>query len=85
VWLAPKHPEWKTKQPCKAVLDNDMKALAETGEKGLVELIMASHAGMSTAEFEKIVTEWFKTACHPRFKKRYTGLGYQPMLGACRF
>ena len=78
--LAPQHPEWKTKQPFKAVLDNDLKALAAAGEKGLVELIMASHAGMSTAEFEKIVTDWFKTAKHPRFKRPYTELAYQPML-----
>jgi phosphoglycolate phosphatase-like HAD superfamily hydrolase len=78
--LAPQHPEWKTKQPFKAVLDNDLEALAASGEKGLVELIMVSHAGMSTAEFEKIVTEWFKTAKHPRFKRPYTELAYQPMV-----
>ena len=78
--LAPKHPEWKTKQPFKAVLDDDMKALAAAGEKGLVELIMASHAGMSTAEFEAIVTDWLDKARHPRFKRRYTELAYQPML-----
>ena len=78
--MAPQHPEWKTKQPFKAVLDNDLKALAAAGEKGLVELVMASHAGMSTAEFEAIVTDWFKTAVHPRFKKPYTELAYQPML-----
>jgi phosphoglycolate phosphatase-like HAD superfamily hydrolase len=78
--LAPQHPEWKTKQPFKAVLDNDIKALAAAGEKGLVELVMASHAGMSTAEFEKIVTDWFKTARHPRFKRPYTELAYQPMV-----
>jgi len=78
--LAPQHPEWKTTQPFKAVLDNDPKALAATGEKGLLELIMASHAGMSTAEFETIVTDWFKTARHPRFKRPYTELAYQPML-----
>jgi phosphoserine phosphatase len=78
--LAPQHPEWRTKQPFKAVLDNDLKALAASGEKGMVELVMASHAGMSTAEFEKIVTDWFKTAKHPRFKRAYTELAYQPML-----
>jgi phosphoglycolate phosphatase-like HAD superfamily hydrolase len=77
--LAPRHPEWKTTQPFKAVLDNDMKALAAAGEKGLLELVMASHAGMSTVEFEAIVAEWFKTAVHPRFKKPYTELTYQPM------
>jgi phosphoserine phosphatase len=78
--LAPRHPEWKTKQPFKAVLDNDLEALAASGEKGMVELVMASHAGMSTTEFEKIVTDWFKKARHPRFKRPYTDLAYQPML-----
>jgi len=83
--LAPKHPEWKTKQPFKAVLDNDLKALAADGEKGMVELVMASHAGMSTAEFEAIVTDWLAKARHPRFKRRYTELAYQPMLELLAF
>jgi len=83
--LAPKHPEWKTKQPFKAVLDNDLKALAAAGEKGMVELVMASHAGMSTAEFEAIVTDWLDKARHPRFKRRYTELAYQPMLELLAF
>ena len=78
--LAPQHPEWKTTQPFKAVLDKDMKTLAASGEKGLLELVMATHAGMSTAEFESIVTDWFQTARHPRFKRPYTELAYQPML-----
>jgi phosphoserine phosphatase len=83
--LAPKHPDWKTKQPFKAVLDNDLKALAAAGEKGMVELVMASHAGMSTAEFEAIVTHWLDKAHHPRFKRRYTELVYQPMLELLAF
>jgi len=78
--LASRHPEWQTQQPFKAVLDNDLKALAAGGEKGLVELIMASHAGMTTAEFESIVIDWFQKARHPHFKKPYTELAYQPML-----
>ncbi len=83
--LAPQHPEWKTKQPFKAVLDNDLEALGAAGEKGLVELIMASHAGMSTADFEKIVTDWFDKARHPRFKRPYTELAYQPMVELLEF
>jgi hypothetical protein len=67
--LAPQHPEWKDKQPFKAVLEGDMRALAEAGEHGLVELIMATHAGMSTEEFEKIVADWIATARHPRFQR----------------
>jgi len=78
--LAPEHPEWKARQPFKAVLDNDLNALAAAGEQGLLELLMASHAGMSTAAFEAIVIEWFAKARHPRFKKPYTELAYQPML-----
>ena len=78
--LAPEHPEWKGKQPFQAVLDNDLEALGDAGVKGMAELVMASHAGMSTAEFESIVTAWFQTARHPRFKRPYNQLIYQPML-----
>ena len=78
--LAPQHPEWKNKQPFKAVLENDMKTLAASGEHGLLELVMATHAGMTTDEFEKIVKNWLTTAKHPRFNHPFTELVYQPML-----
>ncbi len=78
--LAPMHPEWKDKQPFKAVLDGDMKALAEAGERGLVELVMVTHAGMTSEEFAGIVTKWLSTARHPRFTRPYTDLVYQPMI-----
>ncbi|HYE34513.1 HAD family hydrolase [Methylocaldum sp.] len=77
--LAPQHPEWKERQPFKTVLENDLTALAAGGEKGLVELLMATHAGMTTTEFEAIVTDWLATARHPRFRRPYTELAYQPM------
>jgi phosphoglycolate phosphatase-like HAD superfamily hydrolase len=83
--LAPQHPEWQTTQPFKAVLDNDLKALAAAGEKGLVELVMASHAGMSTADFETIVTDWLGKARHARFQRPYTELVYQPMVELLAF
>jgi len=78
--LASEHPEWKKQQPFQAVLDNDLSVLAASGKRGLLELPMASHAGMSTAEFEQIGTDWFATARHPRFKRLYTDLTYQPMV-----
>jgi len=78
--MAPLHPEWKDKQPFKAVLDGNMKALAESGEHGLMEVMMAAHAGMTADEFTKIVIDWIATARHPRFKRPYTELVYQPML-----
>jgi haloacid dehalogenase-like hydrolase len=77
---ASEHPEWKKKQPFKAVLDGDMKALAATGERGLVEIIMATHADMSTEDFERVVMDWLSKARQPRFKRPYTELVYQPML-----
>jgi hypothetical protein len=78
--MAPQHPEWKDRQPFKAVLEDDMKALAESGERGMVEIIMVTHAGMTTAEFEKIATDWLGLARDQRFKRPYTELVYQPML-----
>jgi len=78
--LAPKHPEWKTTQPFKAVLEGDMKTLAASGEKGLLTLVMATHAGMTPEEFRKVVDQWLSTARHPKFKRPYTDLVFQPML-----
>ncbi|HKY86704.1 MAG TPA: HAD family hydrolase [Pseudorhodoplanes sp.] len=78
--LAPLNPAWKNTQPFKAVLDDDMKALAASGEKGLVTLMAVTHAGMTNAEFEKIVSDWLSTARDRRFKRPYTELVYQPML-----
>ena len=82
--LAPQHPEWKTKQPFKAVLDGDMKALAASGEKGLVELIAVTHAGMTTAEFEKIVTDWLATARDPPLQAALHRAGLPADAGAAR-
>ena len=78
--LAPQHPEWRTTQPFKAVLDGDMHALAESGMQGLLELVMATHAGMTTDEFEDIVSEWINTARHPTTGRPYTEMVFQPML-----
>ena len=78
--LAPQHPEWKDKQPFKAALEGDLKALGASGPRGLAELTAATHAGMTAAEFETIVADWLKTALHPKYDRPYTELVYQPML-----
>lgn len=78
--LAPENPQWKNRQPFKAVLENDREALLESGEKGLAEILMASHAGMTTEEFAAVVKDWLATARHPRFKRPYDQLVFQPML-----
>lgn len=78
--LAPQHPEWKSEQPFKAVLENDHEALAAAGIGGAVKLVMATHAWMTTDAFAETVRAWMETARHPRFDRPYTGLVYQPML-----
>ena len=78
--MAPQHPEWKETQPFRAALEGDMKTLGASGEHGMAELVMATHSGMTTEEFQKIVTDWLATAQHPRFKRPYTELSYQPMI-----
>ena len=79
--LAPQHPDWRTTQPYKAVLDGDLKALAAAGEKGLAQPMMATHTGMTTDEFTKTVKSWLATARHPRFQQPYGNSdGDQQML-----
>lgn len=83
--MAPQHPEWKENEPFKSVLDGNMKGLEASGEKGLIEVMMTAHVGMTTDEFAKIVSDWIATAQHPRFKRPYTECVYQPMLELLAF
>lgn len=78
--LAPEHPEWKTIEPFKSVLANDMKGVMASGDHGLVEMIMATHTGMTVEEFNQISKYWLALSKHPKFKRPYTELVYQPML-----
>src|SRR5262249_26062886 len=78
--LAPQHPEWKTKQPFRAALEKDQAALAAAGEKGLLQIIAATHSGMTTAQFADAVIDWTNVARHPRFNRPYVELVYAPML-----
>ena len=78
--MALDHPEWKNRQPFKAFLSGDRKALAAQGEKALLKLVAAAHSGMTTDEFAKSVADWLATAKHPRFDRPYNELIYQPMV-----
>jgi hypothetical protein len=78
--LAPQHPEWKTREPFASLLKGDVKSALAGGEKSIVEIVMVTHAGMTTEEFEKIVREWIATARHPKTNKLYTEMVFQPML-----
>ena len=78
--LSPQHPEWKEKQPFKAVLEGDIETALAEGEHAILELVMATHSGITSEEFAEIVREWIETSRHPKTGKLYTEMVYQPML-----
>jgi len=78
--MAPQHPEWKSKEPFKSVLAGDIKKALASGEKGIATMLIATHAGMTDEEFDTIVKEWVKNGKHPKTKKGFTEMIYQPML-----
>ncbi len=83
--LAPQHPEWKTKEPFASLLKGDVKGALAGGEPAIAKIVVVTHAGMTTAEFEKIVADWIATAKHPKFKRPYTECVYQPMVELLAF
>jgi phosphoglycolate phosphatase-like HAD superfamily hydrolase len=78
--LAPKHPEWKGKEPFASLLKGDVKTALAGGDKAILEIVMATHAGMTTEEFEQTVKDWIASAKHPKTGRLYTEMVYQPML-----
>jgi len=78
--LAPQHPEWKDKEPFASLLKGDVKGALAGGEHAILEIVMATHAGNTTEQFEKIMKNWISTAKHPTSKRLYTEMVYQPML-----
>ena len=83
--LAPQHPEWKTQEPFASLLKGDVKGALKGGEPVIAQIVMATHAGMTTEEFEKFVEDWIATAKHPVTKRPYTEMVYQPMLELVAF
>ncbi len=83
--MANDHPEWKTNPLIQAVLADDLNTVLSFGEQGLVELVMTTHAGMTTDEFSQIVKDWITTAKHPKTGKLYKEMVFQPMLGALEY
>jgi phosphoserine phosphatase len=78
--LAPQHPEWNDKEPFASLLKGDVKGALAGGEPAIAQIVMATHAGMTTEEFENIVSDWIQTGRHPVTKRRYTEMVYQPMV-----
>ena len=78
--LAPQHPEWQTNEPFASLLKGDVKAALAGGEPAILRIVMATHAGMTTEEFNQTVKDWLATAKHPIYKRPYTECIYQPMI-----
>lgn len=78
--LAPQHPEWTTKEPFVSILKGDIRSALAGGDRAILQLVMATHAGMTTGQFEKLVKDWIATAKHPITKRPFTEMVYQPML-----
>lgn len=78
--LAPDHPEWSDKEPFKSVIAGDVKGLMASGEKGLLQAVAVTHAGITTEEFATNVANWLASAKHPKFNRPYSELVYQPQL-----
>ena len=78
--LAPEHPEWESEEPFASVLNGDLNGALAGGEESIVQLVMATHSGMTSAQFNTIVSTWVDTATHPVSGKKYTNMVYQPML-----
>jgi phosphoserine phosphatase len=85
VELAPKHPEWREKEPFKAVIAGDKAAMAKFTLRDLEQIVFATHSGMSVDAFQATVKDWIARAKDPRWKRPYTELVYQPMLEVMRF
>jgi len=78
--LSGQHPEWKDKEPFASLLKGDVKGALAGGEPAIVQIVMSTHAGMTTEEFDKNVRDWLATAKHPQTGRHYTEMAYQPML-----
>jgi phosphoserine phosphatase len=78
--MAPHHPEWKTQEPFATVLNGDPRGITAGGEAGVVALLTATHAGMTTDEFSRSVSDWIATAKHPKTGQPFTAMAYKPML-----
>jgi phosphoglycolate phosphatase-like HAD superfamily hydrolase len=83
--MADQHPEWREQEPFRAVLEDDLEAQRSMDEAAVIQLILATHGGMTTAEYERAVGEWMAKARHPDTRRPFTAMVYQPMLELLAF
>jgi len=82
---APQHPEWQDKEPFKSALAGDLKEVFAGGNPAIIEIVAATHSGMTTDEFEAELHEWLATTRHPKTNKLFTEMVFQPMLELLTF
>src|SRR4029077_10424351 len=70
----------KDKEPFSLLLKGDVKGALAGGEHAIGEIVMATHSGMTTDEFDQDVRQWIATARQPENKRKFTEMVYQPML-----
>lgn len=78
--LAPQNPEWSTREPFASLLKGDLATALAGGDRAILDLIMATHAGMTVVEFEQIVKDWIATAKHPKTGRLFTDMTFKPMV-----
>lgn len=83
--LVPKHPEWNDIEPFKSILTHGYEALQNFNSRDIEKIVVATHSGMSIENFQDQVNVWLKKAMHPRFKRPFTELVYQPMLEVIQY
>ncbi len=83
--VAPKHPEWKQREPFKTILEGDLATLATLSIQDFELVVAETHSGMTLEEFHTTVKDWLATAKHPKFKRPYTECVYQPMLEVMKY
>ena len=80
-----KKPELKSVEPFRTVLSGNREAMSKLTMPDLEKILAATLTGMTVEEFNAEVQKWLETARHPRWKRPYTELVYQPMLEAMRY
>jgi len=78
--MAPEHPEWSNQEPFKSILAGDVAGALSGGEHAIAGLLAATHAGMTTNEFTRLVKTWISQARHPTTGRLYTEMTYKPMI-----
>jgi hypothetical protein len=83
--MAARDAKLKDVQPFKTMLSGDPVAIAKLPIPELLKIVALTHSGTTVEVFQQTARDWLSTAQHPRFKRPYTDLVYQPMLEVMQY